>query len=168
MNFLKTSWTTFLGTVKGFDSPHQLALGAAFGMCAGIIPKDSLFPYAIGMIALLTTANIVCIAMSALVVSWISPLLDPISHKIGTYVLTLDSLEPTWTALFQLPVMPWTRFENTVVTGSLCLGILLAVPVYSLSYYCFAKFGSAIFSYLSNTRVARWLVNNQSTHLQES
>jgi uncharacterized protein (TIGR03546 family) len=83
-------------------------------------------------------------------------------------VLTFDPLETTWSAFYQLPIVPWTRLENTVVMGSLCLGLLLAIPIYSISFYCFAKFGSTIYSYLAKTRVVRWLVGNHATHLQKS
>jgi uncharacterized protein (TIGR03546 family) len=137
-------------------------------MIIGLIPKDSLIPYALGVFALLTTANILCIGIATVAFSWFSPLLDPISNRIGHWVLTFDQFEPTWSALFQLPIVPWTRFENTVVMGSLCLGLLLAFPIYSISYYCFTKFGSAIYLYFCKTRVARWLFGSHISHLQES
>ena len=168
MKFLNTTWTSFRSTVKGFDTPHQLALGVALGMVIGMIPKDSILPYAIGLIALLTTANILSMAVSAHVFSGISPLLDPISHPIGEKILTFEPLQPTLTMLFQIPVVPWTRFENTVVTGSLFLGLLLTIPIYFIAIYCFKKFGSTIYFYFSRTRAARWLVGHSPSQLQES
>jgi uncharacterized protein (TIGR03546 family) len=168
MKFLKSAWNSFRSTVKGFDTPRQLALGIVLGMIIGLIPKDSLLPYAIGVFALLTSANILCIAVGAIIFTWISPMLDSVSHQIGVWVLTFEPLESTWSTLFQLPVVPWIRFENTVVMGSLCLGLLLAIPIYFISYYCFAQFGSAIYQYFSKTRVAGWLVGNTATHLQKS
>lgn len=168
MKFLKTAWNSFRSTVRGFDSPRQLALGITLGMMVGLIPKDSLLPYAIGVIALLTTANILCIAFAAIGFGCLSPTLDPVSHQLGIWILTFEPMESTWSTLFQLPFVPWTRFENTVVMGSLCLGILLAIPIYLISFYCFAKFGSAIYFYFSKTRVARWLVGSTATHFQKS
>ncbi len=168
MKFLNSAWSSFRSTVKGFDTPHQLALGITLGMVIGWVPKDSLIPYALGVLALLTTANLLCIAIAAIAFSWISPLLDPFSHQLGVWVLTFAPLESTWSKLIQLPVVPWTRFENTVVTGSLGLGLLMAIPIYSISYYCFAKFGSAIYFHFSRSRVARWLVGNNANNLQKS
>jgi uncharacterized protein (TIGR03546 family) len=168
MNFLKEIWNSFKRTVKGFDTPRQLALGVTFGMLIGLVPKDSLFPYALGIIAMLSTGNLLCVAVSAVAFSWLSPMLDPVSHQMGAWVLTFDPFESTWAALYQMPFVPWTRFDNTVVTGSLLLGLMLTVPVYSISFRCFEKFGSPIFKAVSSSRAARWLIGNPAPNPQKS
>ena len=133
MDSIQQSWTRFKGTVRGFDTPHQLGLGMAFGVAVGLIPKDSLLPYAIGVIAILSTANLLCFAIGLVVAHVVSPLMDHLTHAIGSWFLTFNPLEPLWTTLIELPVMPWTKFNNTVVMGTLVLGILLAIPVYTLT-----------------------------------
>ena len=160
MTFVNETWKAFRATVKGFDSSHQLAVGIAFGMIIGLIPKDSLIPYAIAAIALLTNANLLSLIVSAFVLSQLSPLFDPITHPIGAWVLTFDPLESVWISLYEIPVVPWTRIENTVVMGSLVLGLLFAVPTYALSFYFFEKFGSSISKLVFNNRVSRWIVGS--------
>ena len=133
MDAIQQSWTRFKGTVRGFDTPHQLGLGMAFGVAVGLIPKDSLIPFVIGIIAILTTANLLCFGIGVIVAHVVSPLLDHLTHQIGSSVLTFSPLEPLWATLIELPLMPWARFNNTVVMGTLILGILLAVPVYTMT-----------------------------------
>lgn len=133
MNAIQQSWTNFKGTVSGFDTPHQLALGMAFGVAVGLIPKDSLLPYAIAVIAILSTANLLCFAIAVIAAHVVSPALDHLTHLIGSWFLTFDPLEPFWVTLSELPLVPWTRFNNTVVMGTLILGILIAVPVYTMT-----------------------------------
>ena len=133
MDSIQQSWTRFKGTVSGFDTPHQLGLGMAFGVAVGLIPKDSLLPYAIGVIAILSTANLLCFTIGLVVAHVISPFMDHLTHAIGSWSLTFNPLEPLWATLIELPVMPWTKFNNTVVMGTLVLGILLAIPVYTLT-----------------------------------
>ena len=176
MNYLSEAWRSFKGTVKGFDSPNQLALGVVFGMLIGLIPKDSLLPYFFVVLALLTNANLVSIICSAITFSLISPLLDRLSDPIGTWALTYEPFEATWAWLIQLPIVPWTRFDNTVVAGSMLLGIGLAIPVYTLSLLVFRKFGKKIASIVSQNSFVRWIVGespedttaNPSSILQES
>ena len=67
MDAIQQSWSSFKGTVRGFDTPHQLGLGLAFGIAVGLIPKDSLLPYAIGFIAILSTANLLCFGIGVIV-----------------------------------------------------------------------------------------------------
>ena len=133
MDAIQQSWTRFRGTVRGFDTPHQIGLGMALGVAVGLIPKDSLLPYAIGIVAILSTANLLCFGIGVIVAHVVSPALDHLTHLIGSWFLTFSPLEPIWATLIDLPVMPWTRFNNTVVLGTLILGILLAVPVYTMT-----------------------------------
>ena len=162
MNFLAELWQAFLASIKGFDSPGQLALGVSLGLVVGLLPKDSLLPYVIGAIALLTHANLLTLIASTLFFSWIGPAADPLTHRIGGWLLTIDSLESVWAWLYQIPLMPWTRFENTVVMGSLTLGVLSSFPVYSLSKQFFGTYGESFFSLLFRNRISRWLVGSPS------
>lgn len=168
MNVVNESWTKFKGTVQGFDSARQLAAGVALGMMIGLIPKDSLLPYAIALIALLSHANLLCVGVSAFVFTKLSPSLDIASHPLGSWLLNLNALESSLNWIHQWPIVPWLRLDNTVVTGSFLMGILLTIPVYAISHLLFKRFGSTVFSYLIRTRVARWFVGQPSHHLQKS
>ena len=130
MNAIQQSWIRFKGTVRGFDTPHQLGLGMAMGVAVGLIPKDSLIPLVLGVVAILTTANLLCFGIGVIAAHVVSPFLDHVTHPIGSWALTFSPLDGFWAMLTELPLMPWTRFNNTVVMGTLILGILLAVPIY--------------------------------------
>lgn len=168
MNALKRIWTSFKGTVKGFDTSRQLALGVAIGMIIGLIPKDSLLPYAMLLIGILSRANLLSLGLSAVFFSWISPLLDPILHRLGHWALTYDPFQATWSWLYQVPLMPWTRFDNTVVMGALLGGLALSIPVHFISRLLFEKFGSLIAKALLNTRLANWLIGDPAPNPQKS
>ena len=168
MNFISELWQAFTASVKGFDSPAQLALGVALGLVIGLLPKDSLLPYAIGLIALLSNANLLTLVISGILFSWVGPTADPLTHQIGGWLLTLGPLESVWVWLYQIPVVPWTRFNNTIVMGSLVLGLLLSVPIYSLSKHFFQAYGDVCFRLIFQNRISRWLAGSPSTNLQKS
>jgi uncharacterized protein (TIGR03546 family) len=63
-------------------------------------------------------------------VSFVNPLADKLSDPLGYALLTSDALTPLWTALYNMPVMPWTDFNNSVLLGGLIIGMVLFVPVY--------------------------------------
>lgn len=167
MKIIRQIWDAFAASVKGFDSPRQLALGVTFGMMLGLLPKDSLFPYVIGLVALLTNANLLALIVSGLIFNSIGPLADPFTHQIGQWVLTFDPFEPAWIWLCQLPIVPWTRFTNTVVMGSLVLGIVSSVPIYSVSSQLFHRYGHAFFSLVVKNRFAKWLIGPAQPEIQE-
>ena len=79
-------------------------------------------------------------AATILVVSFLSTFLDPVTNGLGRWLLTMPSLHGFWTHLYNMPVMPWTDFNNTVVLGSLAVGIGLVYPVYRFSKPVFRKY----------------------------
>lgn len=146
-------------TLASNESTGRLALGVTFGMMIGLIPKDSLFVWVLGVLMMATTANIVSAVVSGFLFSWIGWFLDPFTHKLGGLLLTADGLEPAWLWLYELPIMPWTRFNNTVVLGSLVLGILVSVPVYLVSRRFFDTTGVVIHDRLKTTWLYRWIIS---------
>ncbi len=150
-------WKMFRSTIRGFDTSKQLAMGLTMGMLIGLIPKDSLFTYGLGGVMLLSTANLLTGTIAIFCFSWVGAMIDPLTHRLGNYVLTFDFFEPTLVYLSQLPLVPWTRFENTVVTGNVLLGLMLAIPVYRISLFAFDRYGKAVSDRISNSRVGRWM-----------
>ena len=55
---------------------------------------------------------------------------DGIAHRLGLALLKAPALNGLWTALYDLPIVPLTRFNNTVVLGNLVLGAILYLPLY--------------------------------------
>jgi uncharacterized protein (TIGR03546 family) len=111
-------------------APRQIALGFALGMLVGLVPKGNLIAVALATVLLAANANLGVGAMAVCCFSWIGWLLDPASHAIGAALLFADPLIPFWSWLYHLPLAPWLALNNTVVLGSLMLGLVLAYPVY--------------------------------------
>jgi uncharacterized protein (TIGR03546 family) len=122
------------------DSPRQLAMGLALGLMLGLVPKGNLTAVAISVFIFASTVNIGTAMLTATVVSFAGSWIDPVSHRIGIVLLTHESLEPQWTRLYQMPVVPWTDLHNTVVAGGLVLGIILFLPAYYFSRPVFQRY----------------------------
>lgn len=156
-------WKRFRGTIRGVDSSNQLAWGVVLGMMIGLLPKDSLLPYAMGILLLLSRANLLTALLAVLLFSWISPLVDPLSHLIGIRLLTIDVIESSLATVMASPGVAWTRLDNSVVVGHWVIGLVLTYPVYRSSFRFFEVFGSRIAKVLRNTRIARWFIGEPQT-----
>lgn len=135
------------------ESPHLLALGLAAGMVAGLVPKDNLTATILAMLLLTLRLHLGAAAMSALIFMWIGSLLDPLSHRVGLAILTFQPLEKLLTRLFDLPFVPWTNLNNSVVLGNLVIGLILAVPMYWLARKGVEKYGPPLAERLEKYRV---------------
>ncbi len=112
-------------------SPKQIAGGFALGALIGLLPLLSLTNFLLVLLILLIQVNIGAAFLGAAVFGLFGFLLDPLSNQIGYLLLVnLRSLTPFWTWLYNLPLLPFTRFNNTLVMGSLAIGILIFIPLF--------------------------------------
>jgi len=140
-----------LSALTELDSPKQLAWGFAIGMVVGLVPKGNLTAIALMMFLCMLRVNLGIGMLSAFAFSWVGVWLDPISHRIGKELLSQTSLQIFWTELFDLPILPWTALNNTVVLGSFVLGMIAAIPVFWIVYPVLKKVTPAW-----SERVRKW------------
>src|SRR5438105_3408558 len=101
-------------------SPDEIAAGFVLGSLIGLIPKTNLIALALWCLVLLLQVNI-SMAMAAIVIFAIGGhFIDPVSEKIGFNLLARAyALKGLWTALYNMPIVPFTNFNNTLVLGNL-------------------------------------------------
>lgn len=144
-------------TMRGEDSPRQVAMGIALGMVVGLIPVDSLLSVAVATLIMATRVNLLSAILSGFCFVWLGHSIDPLLHRVGAFILTADFLQPTWTWLYERPVVPWTRFNNTVVMGSLALSAALFYPVFQISEALMKKYGPILHRRLLHYAIYRKL-----------
>ncbi len=124
-------------SLLAYDASSQLAAGFALGMVLGLVPKGNLIALSLFVLLFSLRVNTGSGLVAALAFSWLGPALDPFADKLGAYVLAASSMQGTYAAIFQLPLGPWFDFNNTVVVGSLAIGLWAMYPVYWFSYVGF-------------------------------
>lgn len=114
-------------------SPKQIAGAVAIGAIIGLLPGFSLLSLFIFIVLFLVNVNLSAAFFSIALFKPIGFILDPIAHRLGLFFLVdLPFLKPIWTALYNIPFIPFSRFNNTVVMGSLIIGIILWIPIFIL------------------------------------
>src|SRR5690349_19276278 len=104
-------------------SPRQIAAGFAYGALIGLLPASGLLPYVLLLVAFIINFNLAALFLAAAIFKILSFLLDPIANQLGFFALTkIKALVPFWTSLYNMPLVPYTRFNNTIVMGSLIAG----------------------------------------------
>ncbi|MEZ6047786.1 MAG: hypothetical protein R3C11_19865 [Planctomycetaceae bacterium] len=73
------------------SSTSQMAWGFGLGMWIGLVPKDNLLAWGLMTLHYLLRVNLSAGLMSAFLFSWVGYLLDPVSHHVGEFLLTLSA-----------------------------------------------------------------------------
>jgi uncharacterized protein (TIGR03546 family) len=109
---------------------NQIAAGIACGFILGMTPAFSLQTILVFLIILLFRVQAGAAFLSAFFFKFIAFALDPVFDQIGAAVLEIQALQPIFTTLYNLPIVPLTRFNNTIVMGSGVMTILMAPIVF--------------------------------------
>jgi uncharacterized protein (TIGR03546 family) len=121
----------FISILREGQTPPQVAGGFALGSIIGFFPFFTLQTLVVWLIILILNVNLSAALVALTVFSLIAYLLDPLFHWLGYLLLVqVDALRGLWTLMYNAPVAPLTRFNNTVVMGSFVLGIVLAFLIY--------------------------------------
>jgi uncharacterized protein (TIGR03546 family) len=106
-------------------------------MLIGLVPKGNLIALLLITLLFAIQVNRGSGLAAAFLFSWVGVLLDPLSHRVGWAILHIGALEPLFAWLSDVPIVPWTSFNNTVVMGSFVIGVFLFYPIYRVSQTAF-------------------------------
>ena len=126
------------------SAPSQLAAGFTIGMIIGVMPKTNLIALSLCVLLFSMRCNKGLGLAAAIAFSFVGQWTDPFADRIGLAVLSIQSMQATYASTFNMPLGPWLGFNNTVVTGSLLLGLYVAFPVYWFTRVFFSRVQSIL------------------------
>ena len=135
---------SLVGALHSEGTPGQLALGIALGSILGLTPLMSVHN-AIVFAALM----LLNVSFAGGMLGWalfvpIGFLLDPLFDWIGHSLLLAPALRGLWTSMYNMPIVPLTNFNNTIVLGSLVFALLCFVPLFLATRWAVARYRATI------------------------
>jgi uncharacterized protein (TIGR03546 family) len=127
-------------TLHSEGTPGQVAAGLMLGAGIGLTPLMS--AHNLVLFAAIVLLN-VSFGGGMLGLALFTPLgfiLDPLFDRIGAALLNNPALRDFWTSLYNIPLVPFTNFNNTVTLGSFVFWLVGAVPIYFLGKWAIAKY----------------------------
>ena len=128
---------SFVECCLASNAPSSSLLGFTIGMMIGLVPKGNLIALSLCVLLFSMRCNKGLGLAAAVAFSFVGPWTDPFAHRLGLAALSLQPMQATYASIFKLPLGPWLGFNNTVVTGSLLMGLYVAYPVYWLTRLLF-------------------------------
>jgi len=118
--------------LNGNAKKSQIAAGFAWGLLLGLVPAGNFFWIALLLISFFFNHNHGSKIFSMAVIKLFAPLIAPAVDIVGWQVLHIDALQPLFTTMYNMPFVPFTKFNNTLVAGGLVAGAALWLPVFFL------------------------------------
>lgn len=152
MGLLLKQIFAFLKLLNSDTGTNQIASGVAIGFILGMTPAFSLQTLLVIFLLFFFRIQIGAALVSAFFFKFMAFLLDPIFHKTGETVLQTASLKPLFTTLYNMPIVPYTRFNNTIVMGAGVISIVCAPLVFVLSKKLVEKYRATVVARFQNSK----------------
>lgn len=156
MNPLRMLRDLLLALAGGSD-PRHLAAGFALGAALGLVPKGNLIAASFFLLFFFLRVDKGMAFFTAAVFTPLAYFIDGPAHRLGLALLQAPSLKGLWTALYDMPIVPLTRFNNSVVLGNLVIAAVLFVPLYLLGLRLAGWYNSVARPYIEKTAFVRTL-----------
>ncbi len=127
--FLKWIINSF-AALNANNRPGEIAAAMALGITLAMIPAGNLTWFVLLGLTFFLKINF---GVEMIVIALIKPLAsfaDPLFDAVGYKILTAGTLENLFTKLYNTPLIPYTDFNNTAVTGSIIVMAVLFVPLW--------------------------------------
>ena len=138
------------------NGSQQVAWGVSMGFILGMTPAFSLQTLLVFILLFVFRIQIGAAFLSAFFFKFIAFFLDPLFNSVGSWVLETESLKPLFTELYNMPIVPLTRFYNSIVMGSGVVSVCLIPVVYFLALIGIKKYRDTAGAALARTRVWKY------------
>ncbi|MDR2516341.1 MAG: TIGR03546 family protein [Spirochaetaceae bacterium] len=155
-NIMLKAIAKLAAALNGNTRKDQIALGFSWGLLLALIPAGNFFWIVLFVLSFLFRHHHGSKMLVMAVVKLFTPLLYPaLVDPIGWEVLHIEPLAPFYTALYNMPFVPFTRFNNTLVAGGLAAGIALFIPVFIIMLFAVSLYRTTILPKILSTRLFR-------------
>lgn len=141
--------------------PGQISIAICLGMIAGLTPLMSVHNLLVLLLALLIRVNLSAFILGTVFFSGLAYAMDPAFHTIGLRVLKAQALEGLFTAMYNNPLLRITRFNNTIVLGSLLASLAAFVPMAFLLNFLIRKYREHLLAWVRKTRIAQIITGSK-------
>ncbi|MBT4793420.1 MAG: TIGR03546 family protein [Halobacteriovoraceae bacterium] len=131
---------------------NQIAAGIACGLILGFAPALSLQTLLVFVLIFFLRIQMGAAFTSAFFFALIAYIFDPLFDSFGGVILEISALKGLYTTLYNLPIIPFTKFYNSVVMGAGVASILLSPFVYVLAKILIKKYRTGVLARFENTK----------------
>lgn len=146
-----------LKALNSDSAPGQVALAFALAVITGLTPLFSLHNILILLIACILRINFGAFILGTLFFSGLAYLIDPVAVSMGESILTNASYQVFWTDLYQSDFWRATRFNNTLVLGSLVVALIAFIPVLLLSRWLILAYRHKLMAWVDKLKIIKLL-----------
>ena len=151
----------FIRILSSETDPIQISAGFALAMIIGFTPLLSIHNLLILLVLLMFRVNLAAFLLSWGLFSGMAYLLDPVFHNVGQIILAYPDLVSTWTDMYNSSFWRLTRFNNTIVMGSLFVSLVAFIPMLLLGDFLIKHYRNVVLEKINNSRLFKFIKSSK-------
>lgn len=146
----------FLAALNANSRPGEAAAGFACGIVLALIPASNLLWILLFILFFFMKLHLATMILTTAVFKLFIGIADPLVDMLGLWILEQPALEPAFTQAMNTPVLPFLRFNNTLVAGGLAAGIVLWVPFFFLGRVLILLYRRKVRDKIASSRLVKF------------
>jgi uncharacterized protein (TIGR03546 family) len=139
--------------LNGNAKKSQIAAGFAWGLLLGLIPMGNAFWIALFLISFFFNHNHGAKIFSMALVKACTPFLAPLLDVLGWEFLHIEALQPLFITMYNMPFVPFTKFNNTLVAGGIVGGVALFIPSFVIFMLLIPLYRNTVAPAIKNSKL---------------
>lgn len=153
MTLLLKQLFAFFRLLNSDTGHNQLAAGLACGLILGFAPFISIQTLLVLFIVFFFRVQIGAAFVAAFFFKFVAWILDPVADVLGRAVLENEGLRPLFVSMYNMPLVPMTRFNNSIVMGSMAMSLILVVPLFFIFRALILKYRVTVVARFKETKI---------------
>jgi len=150
-----TMLAKLLKALNSDSAPGQIALAFALSVITGLTPLLSLHNILILLLACILRINFGAFVLGTAFFSGLAYLIDPAAIALGESVLMNPDLQASLTGMYQSDFWRATRFNHTLVLGSLIVALAAFIPVLILSRVLIVGYRHKLMAWVEKLKITK-------------
>lgn len=153
MTLLLKQIFAFFKLLNSDTGTNQLASGLAVGLILGFAPFLSIQVLFILVLCFFFRIQLGAAFLSAFFFKFVAYVFDPLTDRLGRSVLESESLRPLFVTMYNIPLVPLTRFNNSITMGSAVVSFILVIPLFFIFKIAILKYREIIVARYKQTKL---------------
>jgi uncharacterized protein (TIGR03546 family) len=153
MTLLLKQLFAFFKLLNSDNATNQLAAGLACGVILGFAPILSLQALLVLFCCFFFRIQLGAAFLSAFFFKFVAYMFDPISNSLGKAVLEAPGTRALFVQLYNMPFVPLTRFNNSIVMGSGLISFILVIPLFFVFKALIVKYRATVVARYKQTKI---------------
>lgn len=146
--------------LNGNVKTSQIAAGIAWGLLLGLLPGGSFLWIVIFIVSFFFRHHHWSKIFGMIIVKLLSPLFIYFVDAAGWEILNYEALRPFFTTLYNMPFVPFTKFNNTLVMGGLAGGIVLWLPAFLIFMALIPLYRNHVAPIIRNSKIVKTIAKS--------